>query len=521
MQKVKIRSLEEFILRYLEEEAREYGFELKSPDGSLNTLKLALELAGKIVECEREYEGFLEGLEAEFIPPGPSGAITRGRFEILPTGRNFYAIDPRTLPTRAAWEVGMETAEKLISEYIKRHGGYPQSVGQVLWSIDAYKADGEQLSQILWLLGTRPIWNGEEVKGIEVVSLGELGRPRIDGSVRISGIVRDTLPNYVYLIDEAVEKVVVLDEPPELNFVKKHYLESIKRLVEMGRGIDEAGRLAKFRVFCSPPGAYGAGVNLAVESSGWKEESDLGKTWLKFSGYAYGRDAFGIEAPDALACNLKNVDLINRNHVSDEHDLTNCCCYFTYQGGFKAAAQSLRGKEVDIVQVDTRDITATKVVDIGIEVERVARTKLLNDCWIEEMKKHGYRGASEFSKKILHLYGWETTARCVEDWIFDEIARKYILDEEMRRWFEEHNPYAFEEIGRRLFEAYERGLWKTSPELVERLRKAYSEIEGILEDSLGEGEVQGGAIRYLTVGDDEHWAENLKEVEEVWKKIAG
>ncbi|HDD31634.1 MAG TPA: cobalt chelatase, partial [Thermococcus litoralis] len=230
-------------------------------------------------------------------------------------------------------------------------------------------------------------------------------------------------------------------------------------------------------------------------------------------------DAFGVEAHESLVLNLKSVDVINRNHISDEHDLTNCCCYFAYHGGFKTAVDALTGKDVDIIQVDTRDISDTKIVDIKVEIERITRTKLLNDRWIEEMKKHGYRGASEFSKKILHLYGWEATTKLVEGWIFDEIAQKYVLDEEMRRWLEEHNPYAIEEIARRLIEAYERGLWETSDEVIKRLMEAYSEIEGLLEEHLGEGEVQGGMIEIYTAEDDEQWSENIEEVEELWQKI--
>ena len=503
----------------IEEEIRKASFGVKSKEKLEETFRKALEVAQKVVECEREYNGFLEGVEGKYVKPGPSGAITRGKFEILPTGRNFYAVDPRTLPTKAAWQIGVETAEKLLEEYKKKHGKYPESVGQVLWSIDGYKADGEQIAQILYLLGVKPIWKGDVVSGLEVIPLEELGRPRIDVLVRISGIVRDTLPNYIYLIDEAIEKVVTLDEPLEMNYIKKHYIEHIKKLIELGKSFEEAQRFARFRVFSAPPGAYGAGVNLAVESSGWQKDEDLAKVWVQWSGYAYGKDAFGVEAHESLVLNLKSVDVINRNHISDEHDLTNCCCYFAYHGGFKTAVDALTGKDVDIIQVDTRDISDTKIVAIKVEIERITRTKLLNDRWIEEMKKHGYRGASEFSKKILHLYGWEATTKLVEDWIFDEIAQKYVLDEEMRRWFEEHNPYAIEEIARRLIEAYERGLWETSDELIERLMEAYSEIEGLLEEHLGEGEVQGGTIEIYTAEDDEHWSENIEEVDKIWKLV--
>ncbi|AIF69208.1 cobaltochelatase [Palaeococcus pacificus DY20341] len=521
--KIAVKSLERLLngegFGVIKEEIEKFGFKVKEKEKLEETFRKALEVAQKVVECEREYNSFLEGVEGKYVEPGPSGAITRGKFEILPTGRNFYAVDPRTLPTKAAWQIGVETAEKLLEEYTKKHGKYPESIGQVLWSIDGYKADGEQIAQILYLLGVKPIWKGDVVSELEVIPLEELGRPRIDVLVRISGIVRDTLPNYIYLIDEAIEKVVTLDEPLEMNYVRKHYIRHIKKLIELGKSFEEAQRFARFRVFSAPPGAYGAGVNLAVESSGWQKDEDLAKVWVQWSGYAYGKDAFGVEAHESLVLNLRSVDVINRNHISDEHDLTNCCCYFAYHGGFKTAVDALTGKNVDIVQVDTRDISDTKIVDIKVEIERITRTKLLNDRWIEEMKKHGYRGASEFSKKILHIYGWEATTKLVEDWIFDEIAQKYVLDEEMRKWFEEHNPYAIEEIARRLIEAYERGLWETNDELIERLMEAYSEIEGLLEEHLGEGEVQGGTIEIYTAEDDEHWSENIEEVDKIWKLV--
>ncbi|HIP88878.1 MAG TPA: cobaltochelatase subunit CobN [Thermococcus paralvinellae] len=525
LHRIAVKSLERLLngesFGVIEEEIEKFGFKVKEKEKEKleETFRKALEVAKKIAECEREYDGFLKGLGGEYIEPGPSGAITRGKFEILPTGRNFYAVDPRTLPTKAAWQIGVETAEKLLKSYREKHGKYPESIGQVLWSIDGYKADGEQIAQILYLIGVRPVWKGDVVAGLEVIPLEELGRPRIDVLVRISGIVRDTLPNYIYLIDEAIEKVVILDEPLEMNYIKKHYIEHIKKLIELGKSFEEAQRFARFRVFSAPPGAYGAGVNLAVESSGWRNDEDLAKVWVQWSGYAYGKEAFGVEAYDSLVLNLREVDVINRNHISDEHDPTNCCCYFAYHGGFKTAVDALTGKNVEVVQTDTRDISDARMVEVKVELERVVRAKLLNGRWIEEMKRHGYRGASEFSRKILHLYGWEATTKLVEDWVFDEIAKKYVLDEEMREWFEEHNPYAIEEITRRLIEAYERGLWETSEELIEKLREVYSEIEGILEENLGEGEVQGGVIEIFTPQDDEHWSEKNEEVDKIWKLV--
>jgi len=483
----------------------------------------ALEAARRIAECERELEALAEGVEGGFVEPGPSGAITRGKFEILPTGRNFYAVDPRSLPTPAAWEVGVRTAEKLLHYYLEKRGEYPETAGFVLWSIDAYKADGEQLAQILYLLGVRPKWSPDgAVEGLEVIPLEELGRPRIDCLVRISGIVRDTLPNYPYLIDEAVEKVVVLDEPPEENFVRKHYLEYLKKLTEMGREFEEARRVARYRVFCSPPGSYGAGVNYAVEASAWKREEDLAKTWVQWSGYAYGKGYYGVEAYDALLLALRDVRVVSKNHPSDEHDILACCCYFAYHGGFFNAAKAVSGREVEVVHVDTRDLSSLEVRDVKLEIERVVRAKLLNPAWIEEMRKHGYRGASEFSRRILHLYGWSATTRLVGEWVFEEIAKTYVLDEDMRKWFEEHNVWALEEIARRLVEAAERDLWRPPEGLLERLREVYAEIEGILEDEVvAGGDRQGGAISILTPHDVEEWREEMSGVEALWEKLKG
>ncbi len=488
----------------------------------VSVFRKALRVARLIQACTREVDGLLEGLGGHYVEPGASGALTRGRIEVLPTGRNFYLVDPRTLPTPAAWEVGKETAEKLIKYYLEKHGRYPESVGEVLWSIDAYKADGEQLAQILYLLGVQPVW-GEDgvVKSLKVIPLEKLGRPRIDVVVRISGILRDTLPNYISLIDRAVALVAGLDEPPEKNYVRKHYLEDLRKLVDMGVEPERAKRLARYRVYGAPPGAYGAGVNLAVEASAWKSEEDLAKTWVQWSGYAYGEDAHGVEAHEQLVLSLERVDLVNRNHVSDEHDILGCCCYFAYHGGFYNAVKALTGRnDVEAVTVDTRDASLSEVRSMKLEVERVVRSKLLSRQWIEDMKKHGYRGASEFQRKILHLYGWAATTRLVSDEVFNEIAETYVLDEEMRRWFEEHNVWALEEITRRLIEAAERGIWKPPRELLEKLMEVYSEIEGILEEDITvPAEIQGGTIDIVTPDQVESWSKSMERVEKVLQAL--
>jgi len=497
------------------------SLKIRSPEKLAETFRKALQVANKILECKRELPSLLHGIEGGYLKPGASGAMTRGKFEILPTGRNFFAIDPRTLPTKAAWQVGVATANKMLKLYLEKHGKYPETVGEVLWSIDAYKADGEHLAQILYLLGVEPIWEADgSIKGLKVIPLEELKRPRIDCLVRLSGIARDTLPNYAYLIDEAVEKVVVLDEPGEMNFIKKHYLEYISKLISLGYSAEKAGLYARFRVFCTPPGAYGAGVNYAVEASAWRSDEELAKTWVQWSGYAYGKAGYGIEAHEALMLALRDVDVVNRNHISDEHDIFGCCCYFAYHGGFYNAAKEVSGKDVEIITVDTRDLANLDVRDMKLEIERVARAKLLNPLWIEEMKKHGYRGASEFSRKILHLYGWSATTKLVDKWVFDEIAKTYVLDKKMRKWFEQVNPWALEEIARRLVEAAERGLWKPGEEFLKRLKEAYAGVEGILEERIvSSSERQGGAITIFTMDEVQGWREKTSKVVKLWEKL--
>lgn len=283
-------------------------------------------------------------------------------------------------------------------------------------------------------------------------------------------------------------------------------------------GVKRAKEFAKYRIFSTPPGAYGAGVNYAVESSAWKNKEELGKIWIKWSDHAYSKDRFGVKAPESLTLNLRKVDVITRNHVSDEHELTNCCGYFAFQGGFKAAVDTLRGKKTETLQVDTRDISNIKVINVKKEIERIVRSKLLNDEWIKNMKKHGYRGANEFSKKILHLYGWQSTTGLVNDWVFDNIFKKY---SKMKEWFKKHNPYALEEITRRLLEAYERKLWKADKKTIRSLKHLYMEIESTLEDEVGKGEIQGGIINIYSINDVDNWKNNMKKVEKVWNIVKG
>ncbi|AIS51710.1 cobaltochelatase CobN [Thermoanaerobacter kivui] len=462
------------------------------------------------VEASKEIDALLSGFEGKYIPAGPSGLITRGRDDVLPTGRNFYSLDPYRVPTKAAYEVGKRLAEKVIEKYLKEEGRYPENIAIYWMCNDIMWADGEGLGQMLYLLGVRPKWlpNGR-VSGIEVIPLEELGRPRIDLTVRVSGITRDNFPNCIELLDEAIQTVAALDEPEEQNFVRKHTLSQLK-----GSKGEEAWRNATLRIFASKPGTYSAGVNLAVYASAWKEEKDLADIFVYWNGYAYGKNTFGKEAFKELQSSLKTVDVTYNKVVCDEYDLFGCCCYFGTHGGMTAAARVASGKEVKTYYGDTREPEHVEVRTLADEVRRVVRTKLLNPKWIEGQKRHGYKGASDISKRIGRVYGWEATTQEVDDWIFDDIAKTFILNRENRQFFKENNPWAMEEIVRRLLEAEQRGLWKADPQVLESLRETYLEIEGWLEEDMGDvkGEFQGGAIDILTAEEVSDWGAKMKEV---------
>ncbi|MFA5613057.1 MAG: cobaltochelatase subunit CobN [Methanoculleus sp.] len=461
---------------------------LQNPDpAALERIKTTvLDLVARI-ESSDEIGSLLAGCSGGYIPPGPSGLITRGKPEVLPTGRNFYSLDPFRIPTRAAWRIGMRLAESVIRKHAEEQGRIPENVGMYWMASDVMWADGEQLAQIFHLLGVEPVWIDGRVRSYRVVPLEELGRPRIDVTVRMSGILRDCFYTCIELLDDAISEVAALDEPPDMNFVRKHALQG----------------LGTTRIFGSRPGTYGNGVSLAVYASAWKEEADLAEVYLRWNSYAYGRDNFGEEAREIFSAQLATVDLTFNKTVTDEYDLLGCCCYFGGHGGLTGAARVLSNRDIPAYYGDTRDRDRVEVRTLAEEIRRVARARLLNPKWIEGMKRHGYKGAGDISRHVGAVYGWEATTQEVDDRIFDDIARAFVLDPGMREFFENENPWALEEIGRRLLEAHGRGLWDADPEVLEGLRAAYLDMEGWIEDRMGDtgGDVQGGAIRVVTLQD--------------------
>jgi cobaltochelatase CobN len=468
-------------------------------------------------EASREIAALMHAFEGGFIPPGPSGLITRGRDDVLPTGRNFFTLDPRRVPTKAAANVGERLAQAVIAKHLADEGEYPENVAIYWMSNDIMWADGEGMAQIMALIGVRPVWHPHgQLKGVEVIPLAELGRPRIDVTIRLSGITRDNFPNCVETIDDALRLVAELDEPVELNFVRRHTLTALA-LAGADPADKDAWRRATWRIFASAPGTYRPGVNLAVYASAWKTENDLAEIFVQWNSWAYGRDSWGMEAKEELVHALGSVDLTFNKVVTDESDLLACCCYFGTHGGIAAAAKAVSGNPVRNYYGDTREPEAVEVRDLSDEIRRIVRTKLLNPKWIEGMKRHGYKGAGDISKRVGRVYGWDSTTGEVDDWIFDDIARTFALDEDNRAFFEEHNPWALEEIGRRLLEAASRGIWEADPQVLMDLKETYLEIESWIEDRMDgvSGDFQGGSVDIVTASEVGAWDDALSDVRRV------
>ncbi|MFH1994855.1 MAG: cobaltochelatase subunit CobN, partial [Nitrospinota bacterium] len=482
---------------------------------NLSQLENKVQDISKRIDESDEIGALLHGKSAGFVEPGPSGLISRGRHDVLPTGRNFYSLDPKKVPTPAAWKVGKKLAAVLIEKYREDEGRFPENLALIWFSSDIMWADGEQMAQIMHLIGVKPIWQSNgRVKGFEIVPLEELGRPRIDVTVRLSGITRDCFPDCVDLLDEAIQAVAGLPESPQENFIRKHISEKLGTL-DLHDSSQEF-REASLRFFSSKPGTYGSGVNLAIYASAWKEEKDLSDIFVYWNGYGYGKGIYGKELHAHFTHQLKSVDLTFNKSVTDEYDLLGCCCYFSTQGGMSNAAKTISGKEIRNYHGDTRDPSRVNVSNLADEVRRIVRTKLLNPKWIDGMKRHGYKGASDISKRVGHVYGWEATTQEVDDWIFDDISKTFVLDTEMRKFFEEHNPWALEEIGRRLLEANQRGLWDADPQVLEGLKNAYLEVESWLEEKIGDvkGDFQGGSVDIFGSEDVENWGNKMKEIKE-------
>ncbi|TDA64026.1 MAG: cobaltochelatase subunit CobN [Clostridia bacterium] len=444
---------------------------------------VATRLVPRLTSTRQELSSCLTALEGGFIPPGPSGAPTRGMADILPTGRNFYSIDPRAVPTRAAWEVGRALGEALLERYREETGTYPRSVGMVVWATSNMRTGGDDIAQALYLLGVRPVWEERSgrVKDLEVIPLAELGQPRVDVTVRASGLFRDAFLNVIHLLDRAVEMVAGLEEPEEMNFVAAHVRAETAAGIAAGKRREEAREEARWRVFSDPPGAYGAGVNELVTAGNWQEARDLGEAYITWGGYAYGCRTFGRKAREIFRRRLALVEATVKNEDSREIDIFDCDDFYAYHGGMVAAVKAVKGVAPRSFSGDSSDPQRVRVRTLEEETRHIFRSRVLNPKWIEGMKRHGYKGAGDLSHLVEIAFGWDASAGVLEDWEYEALARKYALDPDMQQWFQEVNPWALENIVSRLLEAVERGMWSAPPEMLQALKELYLEVEGEME----------------------------------------
>jgi cobaltochelatase CobN len=431
-----------------------------------------------------ELDHLLGGLDGGHVPPGPSGAPTRGMPELLPTGRNFYSVDIRAVPSPYAWEVGTDLADELLATHQADEGEYPESIGIVVWGTSNMRTKGDDIAEILSLLGVRPEWNEENrrVEGLEVIPLSELGRPRIDVTVRISGFFRDAFPHVIDLLDEAVNTVAELDEPPEQNYVRKHAERDRAQHEDAGMEPEEAKRRSRYRIFGSEPGTYGAGILPTINQRNWDDDDDLASVYLNWGGYAYTDDEYGAEATETFRDRLAGVQVAVQNQDNREHDIFDSDDYLQFHGGMIASIRAITGDDPAAMFGDSSEPEDVEVRHLDDEARRVFRSRVVNPKWIESMHEHGYKGGLEMAATVDFLFGYDATAGVVDDWMYADVTEAYLLDDENRAFLEEHNPWAIRSMTERLLEAIDRECWADpDAELVAALEELYLENEGQLE----------------------------------------
>jgi cobaltochelatase CobN len=407
-----------------------------------STLGPALDSTG------REITNLLAALDGTWVPPGPSGAPTRGMAHVLPTGRNFYSVDPKALPSQLAWEVGRALADRLLARHLEEEGRYPTTVGLVVWGTAAMRTGGDDVAEALALIGVRPVWAAESgrVTGVELIPDDELGRPRVDVVLRISGFFRDAFPHLIALLDDAV------------------------RLAGFGDGDP--------RIYGAKPGAYGSGILPLLESRDWRSDADLAAVYTAWSGYSYGRDGMGLPAAEAMQRRFARIEVAVKNQDNREHDIFDSDDYLQDHGGMIATIRALSGRDPKAVFGDSANPASPRVRSLSEEAARVVRTRVLNPKWIQAMTRHGYKGAFELAATVDYLYGYDATAHVVEDWMYEKVTEAYVADPEIRKFLEASNPWALKAMSERLLEASERGLWDASDRAMATLRAAILEAEG-------------------------------------------
>ncbi len=448
----------------------------EAPPEWTHTQAVLIEITGAIApnvdaSGANELTALLSGLDGRFVLPGPSGAPSRGRPDVLPTGRNFYSVDSRAVPTPAAWTLGWKSASLLIERYVQDHGDYPRTLALSAWGTANMRTGGDDIAQALALLGVQPTWatGSGRVTGFEIMPASVLGRPRVDVTLRVSGFFRDAFPAQIDLFDSAVRAVADLDEPPEVN-----PLAAAAR-AETSPEDAQAWRQATYRVFGSKPGAYGAGLQSLIDSSGWNSAEDLARAYTVWSGYAYGAGAEGKPAHTAFARRLGKVQAVLHNQDNREHDLLDSDDYYQFEGGLAAAVQQQSGQMPPVYHNDHSRPEKPAIRRLEEEIGRIVRARAANPKWIAGCQRHGYKGAFEQAATLDYLFAFSATTGAVLPQHFEAVFDAYLADEQNRAFLAEANPAALGEMADRFREALDRGLWQSGRnDLYDRL-EAYAQ----------------------------------------------
>ncbi|NDJ21565.1 cobaltochelatase subunit CobN [Nostoc sp. B(2019)] len=528
------------VVEVLEEHAAELVEQLIAQHSKLSTqhskLSTVLDwirdrLLPTVQQTHQEITNLLHGLDGGYVQSAPSGAPTRGRPEVLPTGRNFYSVDIRAIPTETAWDVGRKAAETLIECYTQEHGEYPKTLGLSLWGTATMRTGGDDIAEALALLGVQPVWDGagRRVVDFEILPLAIVGRPRVDVTLRISGFFRDAFPNLIDLFAQAVAAVANLDEPPEQNPLAVAVRQETELWTTQGLTLEAAQERSRYRIFGSAPGAYGAGLQGLIESQNWTDDQDLARAYINWSCYAYssgsgaegqrstaetpnagrgGNEAEGqgsrgaegenkrissqspapnsqspVAAPEAFEQRLAQMQIVLHNQDNREHDLLDSDDYYQFQGGLTAAVRSLQGKNPQTYFGDNSIPAQPRVRQLREEIARVYRSRVVNPKWIAGAMRHGYKGAFEMAATVDYLFAYDATAKCVEDHMYQGIVQAYLLDPSVSEFIQQNNPWALRDMAERLLEAHKRGLWQdVNIRTLEILRNLVHQAEATIEE---------------------------------------
>ncbi|MEL7303490.1 MAG: cobaltochelatase subunit CobN, partial [Pseudomonadota bacterium] len=400
---------------------------------------------------------------------------TRGRLDVLPTGRNFYSLDSRALPTPTAWTIGQRAADAFVARYLQDHGTWPTAIALSVWGTSNMRTGGDDLAQALALMGVRPVWEpaSRRVTGFEIMTLAELGRPRVDVTLRISGFFRDAFPAQIALIDSAVRAVSAREDEGCENPIAAHAAAETARLIDKGADAETARRRATFRIYGAMPGAYGAGLQAMFDEDLWDDAHDLADAFLTWSGYAYGSETAGAADRDGLERRIKATDAVLHNQDNREHDILDSDDYYQFAGGLAVAGRALKGEAVPVYHGDHSRPERPVVRALEEEIARVVRGRAVNPKWIAAMRRHGYKGAFELAATVDYLTAFAATTGAVRDHHFDAVYDAYVADADVRGFIADANPDALADIAKRLQDAIDRGLWTP------RRNSAYGDLSAL------------------------------------------